>query len=335
MSEQNKNIKSLLEKYLNNACSDEESLEVLAYLDTEEGKHFMDEYIAAAIEEKEEAPAGLSYSEKKSFEKLMGKISEEEEKKGAPVISLAGRQRPWYFKFAVAGVILFLIGSTFIYLNRDRLHAVHETTAMHDRKNILLPDGSEVTLYENSSLSYSDNFTQNNRNVYLTGEAFFKVQHTVTNSAFTVHTSDSLAVHVVGTKFEVSALEGKSRVILEEGKVIVSMPDTIANASKVLQPGDMLLINDKTSQTESRKVNASLYTGRSQKMFALNHTEFSQIISMLHEIYGYDVVLPDDRIRSQPFSGTLPNASLTDILDGISKLIGLKYTIHEKNILFY
>jgi ferric-dicitrate binding protein FerR (iron transport regulator) len=335
MTEQNKNMKALLEKYLNHGCSDEETLEVLRYLDTEEGKRYMDEYIAAAIEEKDETPAGLSSSEKKSFEKLMGRINEEEENKGAQIISLAGRQRPWYFKFAVAGVILLLLGSSLIYFNRTRLHAVHETTALHDRKNILLPDGSEVTLYENSSLSYSDNFTQNNRNVYLTGEAFFKVQHTVTNSTFTVHTSDSLAVHVVGTRFEVSALEGKSRVILEEGKVIVSMPDTTVNASKVLQPGDMLLINDKTSQTESRKVNASLYTGRSQKVFALNHTEFSQIISMMHEIYGYDVILPDDKIKSQAFSGTLPNASLTDILDGISKLIGLKYTIHEKNILFY
>lgn len=323
----------MLERYLSNESSDEESLEMISFLETPEGEELLDSYLHENFENN---PSLLSpdMSEKESFKKLAA-ASELSADDKAAVIRISPLKKPWYFKFIAAAACFAALAGIFFYFNKDNLHRIKTSTNAGDRKNIRLPDGSEVILYENSTLSYNDNFTDNNRNVYLNGEAFFKVKHTAEHTAFTVHTKDSMHIRVLGTKFEVSDLNGKSRVILEEGKVMVNLPDSVHTDHAVLQPGDMLTVNEVTKKAENKKVNAILYTGRSGRSFELNNTPFAEISSMLKEIYGYETVLPDDQTARQAFSGTLPNNSLDDILKGLSKIVGLNYSVKGKKIIFY
>lgn len=81
-----------------------------------------------------------------------------------------------------------------------------------------LSDGSTVTLGDGASLWTEFNAESEERNVRLEGRAFFEIQ--ADGRPFAVITQHG-HVEVVGTRFDVLATQGKTRVGVEEGKVAV------------------------------------------------------------------------------------------------------------------
>jgi len=92
---------------------------------------------------------------------------------------------------AAASIALFFSISTFL-TNRD----VTFQSDFGEHKTIALLDGSEVILNAKSTLKYDEKNWKNNREVFLKGEAFFKVQK---GSTFNVTTGNG-TVSVLGTQ---------------------------------------------------------------------------------------------------------------------------------------
>src|SRR5690606_18082388 len=65
----------------------------------------------------------------------------------------------------------------------------------------VLPDGSKVTLNSNSSISYTEGFTESTREIKLKGEAFFQVTKDPARP-FIVHTGN-IATTALGTSFNI------------------------------------------------------------------------------------------------------------------------------------
>lgn len=88
-------------------------------------------------------------------------------------------------------------------------------------RQIVLPDSSMVIVNGNSRMTYSADFSQN-REVYLEGEAFFKVRKN-TGTPFVV-TTKYATIEVTGTEFNVHAVPGenKTTIALVEGSVQVT-----------------------------------------------------------------------------------------------------------------
>lgn len=84
----------------------------------------------------------------------------------------------------------------------------------------VLPDGTEVTLNSASSLRYSGTFDGQPREVYLSGEGYFKVAKDKARP-FAVRLASSACVKVLGTSFNVKAYaeDDDIAVCLDEGKV--------------------------------------------------------------------------------------------------------------------
>ncbi|MDP3431866.1 MAG: FecR family protein, partial [Bacteroidota bacterium] len=79
-----------------------------------------------------------------------------------------------------------------------------ETIAPRGQKSqIVLADGTKVWLNSDTKIRYPGNFSKNQRDVYLDGEAFFEVSKNE-HQPFVVHTS-GVNVKVFGTKFIVKA----------------------------------------------------------------------------------------------------------------------------------
>jgi len=92
-------------------------------------------------------------------------------------------------------------------------------------KAVVLPDGSQVYLNRNSTISYKENF--NPRTVDLSGEAFFTV--VPSKSIFTV-TTEHGNVEVLGTEFNVKTTSKQIAVDVKKGLVELK---TAYNKSKV------------------------------------------------------------------------------------------------------
>ncbi|MDN3618200.1 FecR family protein [Polaribacter undariae] len=124
------------------------------------------------------------------------------------------------YKYAAAVVILLTTSYFFISNNTD--NAIYKT-AFAETKNFNLPDNSEVVLNANSEISYAKDSWQENRNLTLDGEAFFKVQK---GEKFTVNTEVG-KVTVLGTQFNVKERENYFEVKTFEGLVSVVYKDSL------------------------------------------------------------------------------------------------------------
>ena len=108
---------------------------------------------------------------------------------------------------------LFTTGLTVLYyIQHQEIQTLAEqNVVVHSRDSgtslITLPDGTLVHLNTNSSLTYQQNFGQDNRKVKLSGEGYFEVKKDA-KKKFIVNT-EYMDVTVLGTKFNLYAYEDK------------------------------------------------------------------------------------------------------------------------------
>ena len=98
-----------------------------------------------------------------------------------------------------------------------------------------MPDGSRIFLNRNSEFSYRSNFGDRNRNVTLTGEAFFEIAPDAAKP-FIIDAGNA-RVKVVGTSFNVITNNSRSavEVFVKTGKVMLS--NNSGSKSMALEPG--------------------------------------------------------------------------------------------------
>ena len=134
------------------------------------------------------------------------------------------RLQPWIGR--VAAILVLALGIAFFFYTN---HTTSLTAAAGERTAFTLPDNSEVVLNAGSEASYKSWNWDNNRDVKLEGEAYFKVAK---GQTFDVKTPLG-TVTVVGTQFNVKARNNRFDVTCFEGKVRVSH----SNKEVLLTPG--------------------------------------------------------------------------------------------------
>lgn len=166
----------------------------------------------------------------------------------------------WLRRAAVAAVFLGACAG-FFFLSRTpaketEVAAVPEVTREEKVNNtgkvmaVLLPDSTTAELYPGSRLHYRTPFGENDREVFLEGQALFNVKNNAAKP-FTVF-AGGLGTTALGTVFSITAgHSGKVVVHLLSGKVVVK-PRQADEAIKpvYLKPGEKLRY-DETKQTVS------------------------------------------------------------------------------------
>lgn len=117
--------------------------------------------------------------------------------------------RPWRWAASVAAVLALVVGLLWWQQRR-----VEYATGYGETQQVILPDGSSVTLNANSMLTYA---ASQPRELWLQGEAYFSVQRMEHHreqqeygKQFVVHT-DQLDVEVLGTAFNVNSRRGDAQ----------------------------------------------------------------------------------------------------------------------------
>lgn len=97
-------------------------------------------------------------------------------------------------------------------------------TAAGQRAQTVLPDGSKVWLNASSKIVYHNSLWSSDRQIDLSGEAYFEVSHDK-HAPFIVN-SKQIKTCVLGTKFNVRARQDENRVVttLLQGLVRVDSP---------------------------------------------------------------------------------------------------------------
>jgi len=121
------------------------------------------------------------------------------------------------------------------------------STLMAEKTSLELPDASLVNINALTEISYNKKSWNQNRDIKLNGEAYFKVAK---GSTFNVETPSGI-VSVLGTQFNVKYRKDIFEVICYEGSVNVNYNNT----DTILKPGDsFLLLDGKIIATEKENI---------------------------------------------------------------------------------
>ncbi|WP_437918015.1 FecR family protein [Sphingobacterium sp. LRF_L2] len=203
---------------------------------------------------------------------------------------------------------------------------------------ITLSDGSEVWLNSESKLYYSAQLGKQKREVFLEGEAYFKVAKlyvsegdTVRRVPFVVKTAKQ-TIEVLGTQFNVSAYGDEPGIstTLVEGKVKVTMDSVGAHGGineMVLKPGEStitgtggLLLNDLSSKQQ---------TAWKEGYFDFTNMPLDQVMRQLGRWYGVDIAY-EGKIPKIMFYGTIERNNRLSTIMTLLETNHLDYRL-EKN----
>lgn len=194
--------------------------------------------------------------------------------------------------------------------------------------HVELPDGSEVWLNAASSIKYPTSFLKNDREVEITGEAFFQVKSSP--SAPFIVKAPHTTVTVLGTSFNVDAYSTDSTVetTLVNGAVKVSA----AGKTRNLQPGTQAA----TTETDMivRQANLDAVTAWKEGFFYYDQAPLISVMKDLENWYDVNVKFETGFNGMPHFSGKIDrNISLEKILSMISETKVATFKIEGRTVI--
>ena len=247
-----------------------------------------------------------------------------------------------YSKTLVAALLLLVIAGGAFYFWQSNSHnqssqlALSEfRTGYGEIKKVTLPDSTVVTLNANSFLKIPEKWSvQNNRNVWLEGEAYFEVTKKPgeSDAEFIVHT-DLLDITVLGTKFNVNTHDGKAVVSLKEGKITITAKEKLNKGDNTItmKPGDVVSIVHDTAIVQENK-NVEQLTDWTNHRFHFDNTPLADIALLIKNTYGYDLVVSDSTLLSRKISGDLQAENIEEFINALQVTLKLNIELKDKQV---
>jgi ferric-dicitrate binding protein FerR (iron transport regulator) len=209
----------------------------------------------------------------------------------------------WWMK-AAAVIAALLIGTVALYYVRKPEYT-YISTPYAATKTVSLPDSSEVVLNANSSIRFRSNRTGSKREVWVTGEAFFKVRHLENGGEaqpFAVYAGDAV-IEVLGTEFNVKTINNTTGVLLQKGKVRFSVP--AGNAATIMQPNEYCQYSPAQGKITARAADPMLFTSWLEKKYRFEKAAVQDVCETLKEYFGIEFIIKRPELGTQQVSGTL------------------------------
>jgi transmembrane sensor len=213
-------------------------------------------------------------------------------------------------------------------------------TEFGEQKEINLSDGSYIILNANSSLEYSANQgEENDVDIRLDGEAYFSVtsrENGNFNSGkdlFRVETVDG-TVNVLGTSFTVSSRNEKTRVVLEEGEVLV-LPGHLkekAEPGLIIQPNELVEFSRLNTAIIRQEVDTRVYTSWKDARLILQSTPMAEVVERLEQTFGIPVNVRDNSVLNRTISGSIENTDLNTMIQILGELMSVHVEVQEEVI---
>jgi len=218
-----------------------------------------------------------------------------------------------FLKYAAILIVAFVSGLYVHTLLTDRAQAVQyaEVEVMYGQTgHLFLFDGTEVWLNSGTKFKYPNKFNQNERDVFIEGEAFFKVKPNK-KLPFKVKTG-KLEVEVLGTSFNVSAYpsEENQSVFLVEGSVQINNP--VGDKIGEITPGQMAIKTDGNPSIQVQNADPYFYTSWKNGKIIFNSEKLSDIARKMERWYNVEIRFSQESLKDYNFSGTILRAKPID-----------------------
>lgn len=245
------------------------------------------------------------------------------------------RNRRLFFNYLrnTAAILLplFLVYQYTLYPILKKSGSIVETITVTSAPGMvtktILPDGSEVWLNALSSLTYPQRFTEKERRVQLSGEAYFKVTSDKKHR-FNVETPQKMVVSAYGTEFNVNAYESETshEVTLASGHVEVSS-EIGSKATETLVVDEKAILQVKTGNIHVVTADTYVETAWKDGKMVFRREKLDKIVTRLSRKFGVDIHLEGDRLKEYEYTATFTDETLEDILDLLKRSAPITYSI--------
>ncbi len=271
----------------------------------------------------------------------------------------------WLPRFAAVFILgaVLSVAITYSILNSNSHNlAYYEIKSPAGAKSeVTLPDGTTIWLNASSSLKYSSRYGIKNREIFLEGEALFKVAHDK-SKVFVVQTSD-LKIKAYGTVFNVKSYADENTVetTLIEGSIGVTRArfSNKKTDEVMLKPNQQVVYykpakhigtsvskNKKTDaeiKSEPRKkltfmiskgIDTKPFTAWKDGTLFITSETLKELAIKLERKYNVTIHFTDKKLEKLKFTGVLENETIEQIIDAIGIAANIKYKIDDRDIWF-
>lgn len=310
---------SLLEKFFSGQSTEEEN-NVLSKIFKDGGEDIFDEYCRRKWAENDcRIPTSVKARIRQSLFTKMPRV------KWRRVIASASA-------VLAAAVILFMC-MLWSRPSENAAPEIFEIVAERGQKSsVTLPDGSRVMINSASTISYTSDYNVKERNVFLSGEAYFDVALNA-DIPFVVH-ADKVSVTALGTEFNVKAYAEDPYVVttLVEGAVRTEAGTqyellTRAQEASYNKEADVLLAYDV------KDISRAVPWIRNELLF--ENESLADIAVTLERMYNVTIVFEDEAAKGYSYTGLIRNNSLQNVLELISSTSPVGYKMNSGIIRFY
>lgn len=257
-------------------------------------------------------------------------------------------RRIWY---AVAVAVLLVIMTGIVVLQdnyifrtggSNKIAKNGSVVEFGGRKRMVLPDGSLVWLNKNSDISFDKNFGVHNRNITLSGEAFFDVVHK--GGMPMIVNAGLVTIKVKGTAFNVFAYPGEHKV--ETSLIRGSVELTLKNkpGEKVLmKPNEKIIVTqnkngaaaatpgDENLQVRLDKLVMETQTGLIPEIAWIDNKlvfkdePFEAVAEKMKRWYNRDIIILDPVLAREKFTGAFETETFEEALAALKLTYDFKY----------
>lgn len=241
--------------------------------------------------------------------------------------------RVWRWVASVAAVFMIAVSAGLWFFRvepgRPQLTVAQEKkmgpVIFSGKQFVRLPDGSTVVLNEQSRLSYSPAFGENDRKVRLVGEGYFDIQY-IPSKPFKVVTG-KITTTVLGTAFNVKAYEGQAeiKVTVSRGKVRVSDEERTLG---IITPDQQIAINTVTNDFVQRDIKAETAEEWKSEYLILDDVSFQEATETIARKYDVKITVSNNELKKCNISATfVEGESLEQVLTVVTTVVDASYEV--------
>lgn len=320
---------NLIAKYVTNECTDEEKELVKSRIQSDQEFATLIQTLQTAtrLQEKPSRPVDIEAM----WHEFQEKASSHASTNIFKMVPSRRMQRARRLSpvFRLAAMVIIALSFTLIisqglkhFSHQEMLAEQYETINVNNggRLNVSLSDGSQVTVDAGSELRYFTRY-ENERHVYLKGEAAFNVAHDA-ERPFYVHAGNAI-IRVVGTRFNVRSWEANQNVVVTvaEGRVLVGLADSLQSPTTLLTKGEQSTIT--SNQVLPKKyVDPEQYFAWMKNEIYFENAPVKEVVSQLERWYNLKYEFEDRQALDEKITIQIRRANIDEVNRIISLVTG-------------
>lgn len=239
--------------------------------------------------------------------------------------------RSLYFKMIqIAAIAIIVLAIPLIIIQSTSKSLLTRSAAKGEIKTLFLPDGSQLILNANSSVTYSNDF-KDNRNLVLKGEAYFKVVRNP-KSPFTIETPQ-FTTQVLGTSFTIKAYDNYPNTIsVISGKVKVNSMENPNQNIFLIKNQQVLFQKSHTPQLSNNS--SEDFLAWTKNIVVLKNTSLGEAAEILRNKFNVTIIFDNPELQKLRISGKFKDETLNTILSTIAEVKQLKIHFQTPNKIY-